>query len=61
MTYARNEKNQMIMQQKWQWQDLAVVDGAAEFAVTDGMFDAYFELTFRLGDEILITTIPYEG
>lgn len=60
MSYARNEKNQMIMQQKWQWQDLAVADGTAEFAVTDGMFEPYFELTFRLDEETLITTIPYE-
>lgn len=60
MTYEPNEKGQMIMQQTWQWQDLEMANGAAAYTVTDAMFDPYFELTFRIGDETLLTTIPYE-
>ncbi|MBO5295423.1 MAG: dienelactone hydrolase family protein [Clostridia bacterium] len=61
MSYAPNEKKQMVIQQTWQITDLDVVDGGAKYEVTDEMYDVYFELTFRIGDEDLITTIPYEA
>lgn len=61
MSYASNEKNHMIMQQEWQIADLPISNGTARFEVTNGMYDVYFELTFRIGNEELITTIPYEA
>jgi hypothetical protein len=61
MSYAPNEKKQMLIHQTWQITDLDVVDGGAKYEVTDEMYDVYFELTFRIGDEDLITTIPYEA
>jgi len=60
MSYAPNESRKMVMQQEWQIMELPVENGCADYTVTDSMYDAYFELTFRIGEEMLITTIPYE-
>lgn len=60
MSYALNKGGKAVMEQEWQFLDLTVANGRADYTVNDTMFDVYFELTVCIGGEELITSIPYE-
>ena len=59
MSYAQNEQGTLAMEQEWQWKELSVKDGEAEYVLDEEMRGYYFELTAQVGEESVVLTTSY--